>query len=283
MTNHALNDRLAVCSWSLHPADPQDLITKLRATGIGRVQLALDPLRESPGVWGRTADVLRAEGITIVSGMFGCEGEDYSTLESIRLTGGLAPDATWKMNWRNIQDTAALAEELGLKLVTFHAGFLPHEDHDPNRVRLQERLFQVVEVFHAKRIGLAMETGQESVPELVQWLQKLDRPNLGVNFDPANMILYDKGDPIAALRTLGSWIRQVHIKDATRTRKPGTWGEEVAAGSGEVDWRAFFTTLRDLDFQGDFVIEREAGSQRIADIATARELVEKLACSIELV
>ena len=52
---------------------------------------------------------------------------------------------------------------------------------------------------------------------------------MGVNFDPANMILYDKGDPIAALRVVGPWIRSLHIKDARRTKVPGTWGEEVAA------------------------------------------------------
>jgi L-ribulose-5-phosphate 3-epimerase len=87
------------------------------------------------------------------------------------------------------------------------------------------------------------------------------------------MILYDKGDPIAALRTLGPWIRQVHIKDARRTKVPGTWGEEVAAGTGEVDWPAFFATLRELNYPGDFVIEREAGGQRVADIEAANDIV----------
>ena len=97
-----------------------------------------------------------------------------------------------------------------------------------------------------------------------------------MNFDPANMILYDKGDPIAALRTLGPWIRAVHIKDARRTKVPGTWGEEVTVGTGEVDWRAFFATLRELNYTGDFVIEREAGSQRVADIRAARDVVAKM-------
>ena len=66
-----------------------------------------------------------------------------------------------------------------------------------------------------------------------------------------------------------------HIKDARRTKVPGTWGEEVAVGTGEVDWPAFFATLRKLNYTGDFVIEREAGSQRVADIRTAKEIVAK--------
>jgi sugar phosphate isomerase/epimerase len=274
--NESLVERLAVCSWSLQPASPQDLVTKLQATGIGRVQLALDPLRETPGVWGETADLFRRNGLTVVSGMFGCVGEDYSTLDTIRVTGGIAPDATWEKNWANIRSTAALAQRLGLKLVTFHAGFLPHDEKDPNFAKLLRRLAETADVFKAANISLGLETGQETAPVLAQLLQKLKRPNVGVNFDPANMILYDKGDPIAALRTLGPSIRQVHIKDARRTKVPGTWGEEVTVGAGEVDWQAFFATLLELNYTGDFVIEREAGKQRVADIRTARDVVAKM-------
>src|SRR5438270_668152 len=104
------------------------------------------------------------------------------------------------------------------------------------------------------------------------------RPNLGVTFDPANMILYDKGDPVEALRTLGPWIRQVHIKDARRTKVPGTWGQEVPVGAGEVDWPACFAALDKLKFAGDLVIEREAGSQRVPDIRQAREVLRMVFC-----
>jgi sugar phosphate isomerase/epimerase len=275
MKNNSLTERLAVCSWSLQPATPAELAAKLESTGIRRVQLALDPLRNARGVWGETAALFGQKGITAVSGMFGCVGEDYSTLETIRMTGGLAPDATWNQNWTNIQATVAVARQLGLKLVTFHAGFLPHEATDPNFAKMLWRLAETADVFQAAHIAVGLETGQETAPVLVQLLQKLKRPNVGVNFDPANMILYDKGDPIAALRVLGPWIRQVHVKDARRTKVPGTWGEEVAVGTGEVDWPAFFAALRELNYTGDFVIEREAGSQRVADIRTAKEIVAK--------
>jgi L-ribulose-5-phosphate 3-epimerase len=160
-------------------------------------------------------------------------------------------------------------------LVTFHAGFLPHEESDPAFAKMLRRLAEVADIFAAEKIELGLETGQESAPVLAGLLQKLDRPNVGVNFDPANMILYNKGDPIEAVRTLGPWLRQIHIKDAVKTKTPGTWGEEVTVGEGEVDWRAFFAALRQLDFSGSFVIEREAGSRRVADIRAAKIVVEK--------
>ncbi len=269
--------RLAVCSWSLQPSSPQDLLSKLQATGIKRVQLALDPLRENPAVWGETPALFRQNKIEIVSGMFGCVGEDYSTLDSIRVTGGVAPDATWEQNWKNIQASAALSQKLGLKLVTFHAGFLPHDTSDPGFAKMIKRLSEVADIFRKARITLGFETGQETAPQLQQVLEKLKSGTIAVNFDPANMILYDKGNPIEALRVLGLRICQVHIKDAKRTKVPGTWGEEVVVGTGEVDWPAFFATLKGLDFKGNFVIEREAGNQRVEDIRKARDLIEKLA------
>ncbi len=265
--------RLAVCSWSLLPTDPLDLSAKLLATGIHRVQLALDPLRESPAIWGDAGQVLKQAGITVVSGMFGCVGEDYSTLDSIRLTGGIAPDGTWLDNLENIRATVPIATALGIKHVTFHAGFVPHDSMHPDFVKMVERLAAVAEIFNTAGIAVGLETGQETAGELAVLLGTLQCPNLFVNFDPANMLLYGKGDPIQALHLLGQWIRQVHIKDAVSSRIAGEWGTEVPVGDGEVNWQAFFIALDEANFTGDIVIERESGDQRIADIRTAGEVI----------
>lgn len=269
-------ERLAVCSWSLLPTDPEDLAQKLCATGIRRVQLELDPLRASPKIWGDTEKILREHDITVVSGMVRCLGEDYSTLDSIRLTGGIAPDATWEQNVKNISACAAIAKKMGLKLVTFHAGFLPPNESHPTFGKMLQRLDVVADIFMVQNILLGLETGQETAPELAALLHKLNHPNIGVNFDPANMILYDKGDPVKALHILAPWIRQVHINDARRTRTPGTWGQEVPVGTGEVDWRGFFSTFKHVVFNVNLAIEREHGSNRVGDVRAAREVLERL-------
>jgi sugar phosphate isomerase/epimerase len=277
MSARILPDRLAVCSWSLQPVDPKDLVAKLQNTGISRVQLALDPLREAPAIWSPCVELLNAAEIRVISGMFGCVGEDYSTLDTIRITGGIAPDQTWDKNWNNIQSTVRLARGMSLELVTFHAGFLPHDPSAPDFSKMFLRLAAVADVFGEVGIAVGLETGQETALALVQLLQKLNRPNVGVNFDPANMLLYDKGDPIDALRLLGPWIRQVHLKDAIRTRLPGAWGQEVPVGTGQVDWPGFFSALKQAGFTGNFVIEREAGDGRVADIRQAKDFVHSLA------
>jgi L-ribulose-5-phosphate 3-epimerase len=272
-----IKDRLAVCSWSLQPNSPAELVEKLKQIGIPRVQLALDPIREKPEMWSAVGEALRSGGFQIVSGMIGFIGEDYTTMETIHATGGVAPDETWAENWENVPKAAEIASRLGIPLVTFHAGFLPPDSADPEYEKMRHRLDLIADVFAAKNIDVAFETGQETAPVLNEFLRKLGRKNVGVNFDPANIVLYDNGNPIEALRDLGPWLKQIHIKDGTRTKTPGTWGEEVVAGTGEVPWREFFVTLRELNFDGWCCIEREAGSSRVEDIRAAKALVEKLA------
>jgi sugar phosphate isomerase/epimerase len=275
MSASELTDRLAVCSWSLLPTDPMDLVAKVQATGIHRVQLELDPIRDNPDTWANAPALLRQNGIEIASAMFRCVGEDYSTLESIRLTGGIAPDETWEENLQNIHGAATLAKKIGVRLVTFHAGFLPPNPSEPTYAKMLQRLDEVSDIFMVHNILLGLETGQETANELAALLHTLNHPNIGVNFDPANMLLYDKGDPVKALRKLAPWIRQVHISDARRTSVPGTWGKEAVVGEGEVDWRGFFATFKQVVLNVNLAIERESGNQRIEDIRTARRVLEE--------
>ncbi|MCY3019231.1 MAG: sugar phosphate isomerase/epimerase, partial [Planctomycetota bacterium] len=131
---------------------------------------------------------------------------------------------------------------------------------------------------YCKRNGqrFHLETGQETVDVLLRFIKDVGRDNLGINFDPANMILYNNGDPVAALRLIGRRVRGVHLKDALKTKVPGTWGAEVTVGTGEVNWPAFLAALAAVGFPGWLCLEREAGTQRVEDIRTGRLFVEKL-------
>jgi sugar phosphate isomerase/epimerase len=264
--------RLAACSWSLRTESPDALADALGRCGIDAVQLALVPCVEHPATWGDAIARLRARGIAVVSGMLATVGEDYSTLESIERTGGVRPAETWARNQELAHATAALAGDAGVPLVTFHAGFLPHDRADRERAAMIDRLRTVADIYAARGVRVAFETGQESADTLLGALADIAHPNVGVNFDPANMILYGMGDPVAALRKLAAHVWQVHVKDAVPTEVPGTWGREVVAGTGAVDWPAFFAAVRALPRPVDLVIEREAGPTREADIRAAAKL-----------
>ena len=270
-----LLENIAVCSWSLQPKDTADLISMVRSLGLDRVQLALNDHRGSAGGAAIGTELADA-GIKIVSGMFGTVGEDYTTLETIQKTGGVVPDEHWEANLEIARDVVEACGSLGLDLVSFHAGFLPEEASDPDYAKLIDRLRTLATMFSEAGIDLAFETGQEEAEILARFLDDLAAPNVGVNFDPANMILYAKGDPVAGLKTLLPYLKQIHIKDANLTSEPGTWGAEVVVGSGQVDWPAFLDVLVGAGYNNALVIEREAGDDRVADIRAAKEHLESI-------
>jgi sugar phosphate isomerase/epimerase len=262
-------EQIGVCSWSLQATGPQDLAEKVNALGLKRVQLGLTPHRDDPGTWEGVQEILAESGISIVSGMFSTIGEDYTTPETIRITGGVVPDQHWDENWEMAKAAAATAKAMGLKLVSTHAGFLPHEPSDPDFDKLSGRVAQLASVFAEIGGWLLLETGQETAATLLVFLEEMSKrgaENVGVNFDPANMILYDMDDPTDALRQLMPHVQQVHVKDAKRTSVKGQWGEEVVVGTGEVDLVAFVRLLAEADFDGNYVFEREAGDDRVGDI-----------------
>lgn len=256
---------LSVCSWSLR-ADVAGVADAMRRLGIEQVNLALKPaLREGGDEY---LAAVRRQQWTISATTIGFPQEDYTTLESIRATGGIVPDAHWPENRRAVLRAAEITAGLGVRFLSMHAGFL--ESQEAARARkVRQRLEELADAARERGLVLLLETGQETADCLRSLLEELGHPALGVNFDPANMILYGKGDPVAAVRTLGRWIKHVHVKDAVRTSRPGTWGAETPWGDGEVGAEAFLRALREAGFAGALAIEREGGDDRLGDIQLA--------------
>ena len=266
--------RIGVCSWSLEPPDARTLAELALTTGVSAVQLALDPIRLGMMGVEEVRRSLKDARLVLASGMMAMEGEDYSSLRSIRETGGVAPDATWADNRAAARELSRIAKELGIGLVSFHPGFLPE---DPGQARWDVvigRLRELAGIFGERGAQVALETGQESSATLARALEALSREQVGVNFDPGNLILYGNGDPVAALGVLAPRVIQVHIKDALPAREEGSWGTEVPVGEGAVDWAAVLAALRGCPQVTTLVIERESGSRRVEDVTRAREFLE---------
>ncbi len=256
---------IGVCSWSLR-TDIPGVAQALREMGLEHVHLALRPAVEDAG--GAYLQAVRAQRWTITSTMIDFPQEDYSTLETIRKTGGVAPDECWPRNRDLFLRAVDLTAGLGVKYLSMHAGFIDEADAS-SAAKMYERIGMLADAARERGVILLLETGQETAGELRSFLSKLAHPSVGVNFDPANMILYDKGDPIRAIRTLSPWIHHLHVKDAIRTRQPGTWGREVPWGSGQVGTSEFLRVLGEVGFEGAMAIEREAGDNRLGDIRQA--------------
>ncbi len=258
---------VAVCSWSLQ-TDVAGVADAMQRLGLDQVNLALKPaLREGGDDY---LAAVRCQAWTISAATIGFPQEDYSSLDSIRMTGGIVPDEHWPQNRRSVLRALEITAALGSAYLTMHAGFL--ETNEAAHVRkIRDRLVCLADAAAVKGLMLLLETGQETADSLRLLLEDLNHPALGVNFDPANMILYDKGQPVAALHTLGPWIKHVHVKDAVRTTRQGTWGTEVPWGEGQVGGATFLETLKEIGFTGTLAIEREGGDNRYGDIQLAAE------------
>jgi L-ribulose-5-phosphate 3-epimerase len=203
----------------------------------------------------------RSAGFRITAAMLGFPGEDYTTPQTIKQTGGFGDPATRAQRLQHLQWGLDRTAALGLDYLTLHGGFLP-EPGDADRGPFLDTLGKAAALAREKGITLGLETGQETAELLRRTLDDLKCDNVKVNFDPANMLLYDMGDPIRAVEILGPDIRSVHCKDATRPATPGTWGEEVPLGEGQVNMRRFVEALKSAGYQGPLIIEREVGNQQ---------------------
>lgn len=258
---------IGVCTWSL--GNDFDKLSLLRQqTQLSHIHFAVSPVLGDGGE--SLIKQIGEQGWGITATMIDFPQEDYSSLESIKATGGIVPDQYWDQNQKRVFDAIDITTQLDVKYLSLHFGFF--DLTEPNSTtKLTDRCKTLADKAAEKNVQLLMETGQETAAELRRFLEELNHPALAVNFDPANMILYDKGDPIEAVKILAAWIKHIHIKDALRTETPGTWGLEVPWDSGQVGGAEFLKALQQMNFEGALAIEREAGDDRLGDIKTAVE------------
>lgn len=201
---------------------------------------------------------LKEYGLTLTVVFGGFEGESYADIPTVVRTVGLVPPETRAARLQEMKEISDFAKLLGCKAVGLHIGFVPHDTSTgafKDIVAVTQDLCDYV-----KKNGQAvhLETGQETADGLLAFIGAVARDNLFVNFDPANMILYGSGEPIAALRQVGKYVRSVHCKDGTWAKRPGQeWGCEVPLGQGDVGMYNYLKTLKEIGYEGPLTIERE--------------------------
>jgi len=141
---------------------------------------------------------------------------------------------------------------------------------DPEYQPVVDAIREVAQYCQQRGIGFWFETGQETPVVLLRTIQRVGTDNLGINLDPANLILYGKGNPIDALDVIGRWVRNVHVKDGLYPTDGDHLGYEVPVGQGKVRFPEFLQRLKEIGFDGELIIEREiSGEQQIRDIRQA--------------
>ena len=207
-------------------------------------------------------------------------GEDYNDVPTVRETVGLVPEHTRAERVARTKAVAALAAELGISSVACHIGFVPDDRAISSYRELCKVVRDICDHLSEHQQNFTLETGQETAHALLSFIEDVGRPNLKINFDPANMLFYGTGDPIDAVLILGSHVISVHCKDGVSPApdKPGSLGVERPLGSGEVDFPRFLKALKQVQYRGILSIEREEqdNAQRYADIRHAVKFLSAL-------
>lgn len=223
---------------------------------------------------------LEEAGFTVVTVVAAYLGEDYSDIPTVQRTVGFIPPEFREEREQRTYAVSDFAAALGVKSIACHIGFVPDDPREPDYIAVRDVVRRICA--HAARHGqtFALETGQEPAQVLLNFLKDVDRPNLGINFDPANMILYGSGDPVEALDLLGPHVLSVHCKDGDWPAKdaPGSLGAERPLGAGSVGIPRFLEKLKAIGFRGPLNIEREAENreERYRDIRAAVKLLNSL-------
>ncbi len=259
-------------------APPADIARMVAELGVQCGQIGIHggaDLGETSRLAWRQA--LTGEGITVVTAFPGFDGESYADIPAVKDTVGYVPAATRKAREARTREASDFARALGIPGLATHIGFVPEDTAEPDYLAVRDLVRRVCDYCERNGQTFALETGQEPAEALKAFIEDVDRPNLGVNFDPANMILYGSGEPLDALEVVEQWLMTVHCKDAKWPTKSGEWGTETPLGQGDVGMDRFVAKLKEYGYRGPLTIEREiVGDAQRADIQQAVALLDEL-------
>ena len=265
--------------------DPVETLREVKALGVRCGQLGIPGDLDLQGQAESWKAALESEEFTLVTLFCSYVGESYTDIPTVEATVGFVPQGTREERESRTREVGHFASALGVKSIACHVGFVPEDRASEEYIAIRDLVRRICD--HATQHGLtfALETGQEPADALLKFLTDVDRPNCGINFDPANLILYGTGDPIQALGLLGDHLLTVHAKDGTWPPKmpAGALGTEVPLGQGAVGMQQFIAKLRQVGYKGTLHVEREGAldaQQRLADIAAGVALLNSLRHSV---
>ncbi|OUS72138.1 xylose isomerase [Paenibacillus sp. MY03] len=221
----------------------------------------------TPEVAERVVKEAREANVRICAVWAGVPGPGVWNFIEGPITLGLVPEQYREERIKALKGWADFATWIGAPAIITHCGFIPENMTDPAYPQVVEAIREVAEYCESKGIGFWFETGQETPIVLLRTIERVGTSNLGINFDPANLILYGKGNPVDALDTIGPYVRNIHVKDGLYPTNGDHLGQEVQAGEGKVNYPVFMRKLKELGFTGEYIIEREiSGEEQRKDI-----------------
>jgi len=255
-----------------------DQLKQIENLGFTNAQIASPPeaVLADAGKRQNLINSIQSLGIAITTVFVGFDGESYADIPTVRETVGYLNPNTRESRIQKTRAISDFAKSLGVDKVAAHVGFVPEEAGDQAYAPMVETVGQVADYCSKNGQVFSLETGQESAPALLRYLDDMGKDNVKVNFDPANMILYGSGEPIEALHLLGEQVVSTHAKDGKWPTAEGQLGTEYPLGQGDVGIEKYVEKLKEIGYEGPITIEREIPDwdQKVTDLVEAKQLLE---------
>lgn len=257
---------------------PEHAIDKVHSLGFPTCQVSCWRAEHlADAVAQRLREAAAQKGVTISTIWAGLPGRHVWDFIEGPTTIGLVPEATRAERLAVLKRSAEFASKVGVPSITTHVGFIPENPTDPHYQPVVAALKEIAEYCAKLGLGFWFETGQETPITLLRTIHDIGTDNLGINLDPANLLMYGKANPVDALDVFGAYVRGVHAKDGEYPTNGRQLGVEKPLGEGRVNFPALLAKLKTLGFSGALTIEREiSGPQQIADIQKAKAMLAAL-------
>ena len=262
--------------------DVQSAFEKVAGLGLETCQLACwAPDTLTAELAGKVKDARRSTGVAVSTFWAGHSGRTVWNFVEGPTTIGLAPPATRARRLVELKTGSDFAARLEVDSITSHVGFIEENLTHPEYGRLVEALRELAEHCRGHGQHFCFETGQETPVTLLRTIEDIGTDNLGINLDPANLILYGKANPVDALDVFGPYVRGVHAKDGLYPTNGRELGNEVALGEGKVNFPVLIPKLLALGYRQPITIEREiSGPQQITDIKKAIDVLRPMLAAV---
>ncbi|MGH9639975.1 MAG: sugar phosphate isomerase/epimerase family protein [Bryobacteraceae bacterium] len=239
--------------------DPRETLEQMKRFRLRAGQLGVGGELRLEGAAEKWDRALTDAQCVMITAVCAYEGESYTDVSTVQRTVGLVPQSTRKERIARTKSAADFAADLAIDSVACHIGFVPHDRTSAAYSGVRDVAREICDYCGERGESFALETGQEPAKIMLQFIEDVDRPNLKINFDPANMILYGTGDPIEALDVLAAHVISVHCKDGDWPPRdqPETLGTERPLGEGSVDVGKFIAKLKEIGYKNALCIERE--------------------------
>lgn len=222
-------------------------------------------------------------GFAVTALWCGWSGPTVFRYPDMYATIGLMPTAWRGLRTRELLDGAAFARAIGVQDIVTHLGYLPDNPFDADRMGVVQSVRYICREIGQYGQRFLFETGEELPVTLVQVMQEAGEKNLGVNFDPANLLINGRANPLDALDLLGPYIGGVHAKDGVYPQGVNPKGREVKIGEGAANFPLLIEKLVRLGYDGAITIERETpeGEQRDQEILEEKASLEEMIRKVE--